>query len=163
GGSGGRIEVHVDAPGGTLISTANIPGTSGAYSNVTATISNPGGSHQLFFVFLRNPGDTGLFVLNWLEFQGNGVSLNQTPFGGGARPIPGTIQAENFDNGGEGVAYHDNDASNNGVEYRLNDGVDIQSTSDTGGSYNVGWVEEGEWMEYSVNVATTGLYTFEAR
>jgi len=163
GGLGGRIEVHADSPNGDLISTVNIPATGSAYSNVTAAITNPGGTRELFFVFLRNPGDTGLFVLNWLEFQGNGISLNQTPFGGTPWSIPGTIQAENFDNGGEGVAYHDNDSSNNGVEYRLSDGVDIQTTADTGGGYNVGWVEGGEWMEYNVNVTTTGLYTFEAR
>ena len=65
--------------------------------------------------------------------------------------------------GGEGVAYHDNDASNNGVEYRFSEGVDIQTTTDAGGGYNVGWVEGGEWMKYTVNVATSGLYTFEAR
>ncbi|MBI3852950.1 MAG: ThuA domain-containing protein [Verrucomicrobia bacterium] len=163
GGLGGRIEVHMDSPGGALISTANIPVTGGSYTNVTAAITNSGGTHELFFVFLRNSGDAGLFVLNWLEFQGNGVSLNQTPFSGTPLPIPGTIETENFDNGGEGVAYHDNDPSNNGVEYRLSDGVDIQSTTDVGGGYNVGWVEGGEWMEYTVNVATSGLYTLEAR
>jgi len=162
-GLGGRIEIHADSPGGPLISTAYIPATGGLYTNVVAAISNPGGTRTLFFVFLRNPGDTGLFVLNWLEFQGDGVSLDQTPFGGAARAIPGTIQAEDFDNGGDGIAYHDNDASNNGIEYRLTDGVDIQGTSDTGGGYNVGWVEGGEWMEYTVNVATSGLYSLEAR
>lgn len=32
-----------------------------------------------------------------------------TPFGGKPWPIPGLIQAENFDEGPEGVAYHDTD------------------------------------------------------
>ena len=31
----------------------------------------------------------------------------QAPFTGSPITIPGTIQAENYDNGGEGVAYHD--------------------------------------------------------
>jgi hypothetical protein len=38
----------------------------------------------------------------------------ETPFGGQPWPVPGTIQAEDFDNGGEGVAYHDADPANHG-------------------------------------------------
>ena len=37
----------------------------------------------------------------------------QTPFGGAARPVPGMIQAEDFDDGGAGVGYGDSDAGNN--------------------------------------------------
>ena len=76
--------------------------------------------------------------------------------------VPGQIEAENYNLGGEGVAYHDLDASNNGGQYR-NDGVDIEPTSDTGGGYDVGWVAAGEWMKYTVNVATTGTYTLGVR
>src|SRR5207248_2918042 len=64
------------------------------------------------------------------------------PYGGSAAPVPGTIQAENFDYGGEGVAYHDFDASNNGGAYRA-EGVDIQATGAAGsdpGGYDIGWV-----------------------
>jgi glucose/arabinose dehydrogenase/type 1 glutamine amidotransferase len=162
-GAGGRIEVHVDSASGPLISTANIPATGGAYTNVTTTVTDPGGTHQYFFVFLRNPGDTGLFVLNWMEFQGSGISLSQSPFGGTPWAVPGTIQAEDFDNGGEGIAYHDTDASNNGGQYRPTEGVDIEATSDTGTGYDVGWTAGGEWLEYAVNVSTSGVYKLEAR
>ena len=72
------------------------------------------------------------------------------------------IQAESFDTGGEGVAYHDNDASNNGGQYR-SEGVDIEGTSDTGGGFNVGWVNAGEWLEYSVDVAAPGTYDLKLR
>ncbi len=87
----------------------------------------------------------------------------QSPYGGTAWAIPGTIQAENYDLGGEGVAYHDNDAANNGGQYRPSEGVDIETTSDIGGGYNVGWTRTGEWIEYTVNVQTTGAYTLTAR
>ena len=87
---------------------------------------------------------------------------SQTPYGGTARAIPGTIQAEDFDNGGEAVAYHDIDTANNGGQYRTT-GVDVESTSDTGGGYDVGWMRTGEWIEYTVNVATAGTYTLAAR
>ncbi|KPV49238.1 hypothetical protein SE17_33765, partial [Kouleothrix aurantiaca] len=86
----------------------------------------------------------------------------QTPYGGTARAIPGTIQAEDFDNGGEAVAYHDLDTANNGGQYRTT-GVDVETTSDTGGGYDVGWMRTGEWIEYTVNVGTAGTYTQAAR
>jgi len=161
-GAGGRIETHVDSVSGTLISTAQIPATGGAYSNIAASIVDPHGTHTLYFVFLRNPGDTNLFALNWIEFQGPGLSLSPTPFGGSPRSLPGTIQAEDFDNGGEGVAYHDVEPANYGGAYRST-GVDIQGTSDVGGGYNIGWMAAGEWLKYSVNVSTPGRYTLSSR
>src|SRR5205814_2936833 len=53
-GWGGRIETRVDSPAGPLISTANVPFTAGAYTNITAPLSDPQGTHTLCFVFLRN-------------------------------------------------------------------------------------------------------------
>ena len=41
--------------------------------------------------------------------------------------------------------------------------VDFEATSDAGGGYNVGWVSAGEWLNYTVKVATAGLYTIEFR
>ena len=78
------------------------------------------------------------------------------------RPIPGTIQAEDYDAGGEGVGYHDTTAVNSGGQYR-NDGVDIEVTADTGGGYNVGWVAATEWLKYTVSVQAAGTYTLRAR
>jgi hypothetical protein len=88
------------------------------------------------------------------------VGSQQVPYGGVAWDIPGTIQAENFDVGGEGIAYHDVDASNIGGAYRTG-GVDIAGGMD--GSSIVGWTKGGEWLEYTVNVTTAGNYTLEAR
>jgi len=161
-GMGGRIETHVDSVSGTLIGTAFIPATAGVYTNITASITDPRGTHTLYFVFLRNPGDVNLFALNWVEFQGPGLSLSPTPFGGTARSLPGTVQSEDFDDGGEGVAYHDVESANYGGAYR-NTGVDIQGTSDAGGGYNIGWMAVGEWLKYTVNVSTAGRYTLSSR
>jgi hypothetical protein len=75
--------------------------------------------------------------------------------------IPGVIEAIDFDHGGEGVAYHDKEAENLGGFYRPREGVDIQSTSE-GGS-GVSWIEDGEWLEYTVDVAEAGTYTLKVR
>ena len=90
------------------------------------------------------------------------VPPSSTPFGGTAALIPVVIEAENFDEGGEGIAYHDLTTGNAGGQYRQTD-VDIATTSDAGGGYALGYVAAGEWLKYSVSVAAAGSYTLEAR
>jgi LmbE family N-acetylglucosaminyl deacetylase len=90
------------------------------------------------------------------------VTSSSTPFYGTPFVIPATIQAEDFDNGGEGVAYHDTDAANLGGQYRST-GVDIEATTDTGGGFNVGWVKGGEWLKYSISVPSAGSYNLDTR
>lgn len=77
--------------------------------------------------------------------------------------IPGVIQVEDFDNGGQGVAYNDTNTGNTGGTYRAAEGVDIQATSDSGGGNNVGWVANGEWLEYTVNNVAAGNYDIDFR
>lgn len=85
---------------------------------------------------------------------------NQTPFGGTASAIPGTINSVNFDNGGPGVAYNDTTNGNQGSGARQNTNVDTENRANGG---NVGWIANGEWLEYTVNVATAGNYTINAQ
>ncbi len=82
-GTGGTIEVRVDSPTGALISTAGVQPTGSwqTYMGVNAPITDPGGTHELFFVFVRNPGDTNLFNLNWIDFNGTGVAAPGPPAG----------------------------------------------------------------------------------
>lgn len=87
----------------------------------------------------------------------------QAPYGGTPRPVPGTVQVEDFDEGGEGVSWHDLTVGNSGRQGRTTD-VDLQDCGDTSGcGFNLGWTQPGEWLEYTVQVASTGTYTFEAR
>ncbi len=58
--------------------------------------------------------------------------------------LPGRIEAEDYDAGGEGVAYHDTTPGNEGGVYRLDD-VDIEPLTGSKG-YNVGWIRPGEWL-----------------
>lgn len=100
------------------------------------------------------PGQSAATMV-WTPGGGN----SQTPYSG-VISVPGTVEAENFDNGGQGVAYNDSDASNNGGQYRST-GVDISNASE--GGFNVGWTSDGEWLEYTVNVASAGDYDFTFR
>ncbi|MBO3747869.1 carbohydrate-binding protein [Streptosporangiaceae bacterium NEAU-GS5] len=84
------------------------------------------------------------------------------PYGGTPAAIPGTVQAENYDTGGQGVAYNVNSVNGTANGYRA-DGVDLETTSDTGGGYNVGWTSTGQWFRHTVNVATAGTYTVAVR
>lgn len=76
--------------------------------------------------------------------------------------VPGTIQAEDFDQGGEGVAYHDIDAHFSPF-YRTTEHVYVENCSNPDGGCNVGSTWGGEWLEYTVEVAAAGAYNFEAR
>lgn len=87
------------------------------------------------------------------------------PFSGMPVELPGTIEAENYDLGGEGIAYHDNEEENLSVTagsatYRSDDGADIEVG--TSATY-ISNTNDGEWTNYTVNVAETGNYNFEFR
>lgn len=83
------------------------------------------------------------------------------PYGGTPAAVPGTVQAEDYDTGGQGVAYNVTSVNGN-ASYRA-DGVDLDNTADTGGGYNLGWTGGGQWFRYTVDVATAGTYTLGLR
>ncbi len=85
-----------------------------------------------------------------------------TPYGGKPRPIPGRIEAENFDEGGEGVAYHDFEAANLAGQYRLSEGVEPMNIS-SGGGKKVGYIRNGEWLNYTVDVKASEKYILKLR
>lgn len=150
-GQGGTF--HIEFNGVDRTGPIAVPNT-GAWQNwttVSRDISVEAGA-QVVRLVLDSAGSSGsIGNINWFRL---------TTASGHA--IPGTIQAEDFDDGGEGVAYHDTDTSNNGGAYRST-AVDIQATQDAGGGYDVGWTRPGEWLRYTVNVAVAGYYTFDVR
>ncbi len=107
---------------------------------------------------IRVPEYDTVFVAT---YRSTGSRQNPFPLGNAPATIPGKIEIENFDTGGEGIAYHDNSTANQGNQYRTNEGVDLENCNE--GGFNIGYVNGGEWLEYSVNVTVTGKYTFSAR
>ena len=79
--------------------------------------------------------------------------------------IPGIIHATNYDLGQILFTYNDtefenlgNGIWNNGYSYR-NDGVDIEACNDfSSNGFNVGWIENGEWLKYTIDATQSGLY-----
>jgi aryl-phospho-beta-D-glucosidase BglC (GH1 family) len=79
------------------------------------------------------------------------------------------VPAVDYDLGRNGFAYFDLDtadyhvatgkytAGNRGRVYR-NDGVDIAVDSTAKGKYYVNYIEDGEWLQYSLQVPKTGNY-----
>ncbi|MES2795508.1 MAG: carbohydrate-binding protein [Bacteroidota bacterium] len=126
------------------------------------------------------------FIL--LLFNILGIKLTAQTYQGRAwhdstQVIPGKIQCELFDEGGEGLAFHDFDSINNGSgklnpndgtyfnTFRMKEGVDISYTKTKGidnNDYNVveplmdqlyvGWTKPGEWIKYSVDIKEAGTY-----
>ena len=70
--------------------------------------------------------------------------------------MPGKIEAEDFDPAG----YSDSSETNEGGAYRTDTGVDIKSIS---GGNAVGWITNGEYLEYSVYVQNAGTYDVYVR
>jgi beta-glucanase (GH16 family) len=91
-----------------------------------------------------------------------GAGCPQAPYRMTPAAVPGTIEAEDYDLGGQGVAYDDAEPNNNGGAYRAAEGVDLESTTDAGSGFNVGWTVPGEWTEYTVDAAA-GTYDVEVR
>lgn len=75
--------------------------------------------------------------------------------------VPGFIEAEYFDLGGDNVAYRDLGA-NTGGGIRLDEDVDISRSGD-GEGYDVTEIINREWLTYTIDVAETGRYRVEAR
>jgi hypothetical protein len=164
-GAGGTL--HVEANGRDVTGPLTIPDTGGwqNWTTVSQAASLTAGV-QTLRVVVDAAGPTGVVGnLNWVRLTAVTTPPPPPatqPYHGTPAAIPGRIEAEEFDIGAEGAAYHDLSAENTGGQFRTT-GVDIESTTDVGGGFNVGWIAPGEWLAYSVNVATSATYTLEAR
>jgi uncharacterized protein involved in high-affinity Fe2+ transport len=156
--------LHIDNSAGTNLSgDVNVPATGGYQTWATdiATVTLPAGTQTLTV-----DQDNGGWNINFLAFGLNtstGGGSGEAPYGGTAAAVPGTVQAENYDTGGQGVAYNVTSVNGSANSYR-SDGVDLEATTDTGGPANdLGWTAAGQWFKYTVNVATAGTYTVGLR
>jgi len=161
-GAGGSF--HLEMGGSNVSGAMTIPNTGGwqAWQTLTKSVTLSGGTQIARLVFDSAGSSGAVGNISTLQFatSTSGGSGGPTPYSGTAVQLPGTIQAANFDNGGEGVAYHDTTDGNAGGGYRQTD-VDIESSVE--GGYDVGWIAAGEWLNYSVNATSAGSYTAQLR
>ncbi len=136
---------------------------------------------------------TGVFYFGGCASPGlkgyQGTPFHDSVYAGGPQKIPGRVQCAYYDLGGEGVAYHDSDATNSGSgalnkpdgtylnEFRINESVDISYTKfhhqiqiddnpfnlvqPTEGQLYVGWTQPGEWFNLTVAVKRAGVYMLD--
>jgi acid phosphatase len=161
---GGGGSFHLEMNGADMTGAITIPVTDDwqVWQDVTRTVTLAAGA-QIAKVVMDAPGTGSSSVGNFLSIGFVAASSSfpsSTPFSGSPIPLPGVIEAEQFDNGGEGVAYHDLSPGNSGGWYRSTD-VDIEPASS--GGFDVGWVSAEEWLNYTVNVTSAGTYTFVFR
>lgn len=74
---------------------------------------------------------------------------------------PYELPAANFDLGGEGYAFHDNDATNRtgNDNYRKNNGDTMSTPVEVeGNGTNIGYTNADEWLVYTVDVSEAGKY-----
>ncbi|MDR2774874.1 MAG: Ig-like domain-containing protein [Tannerella sp.] len=107
------------------------------------------------------PNSIDTFHTAWevLEF----TTVESTPFNGPhilSAAAPCIIQARDFDFGGEGLAFHDDNSNSSGQNYRASNG-DTKGGDNVDLEGNIGWVNAGEWQVYTVEVQDDGLYRLD--
>lgn len=122
---------------------------------------------------------------DFLQADYKGTPFSDNLYKGGPQEIPGKLQCEYYDFGGEGIAYHDSDTINSGSgklnpadgsylhDFRMKEAVDISFTKFKeppidNNAYNfvqpekdqlyIGWTQPGEWTKYTIIVKKTGIY-----
>ena len=74
-----------------------------------------------------------IWNINWIEFDSGAIA---------PKPIPGKIEAEAYD---------------------TMQGIQMEKTADTSGDLDVGWIDNGDWLNYTVNALYAGTYTVSLR
>jgi beta-glucanase (GH16 family) len=166
------------APGSNITLTANASSSNGMITKVDfyqdavkigETFVSPyqmtwnnvlAGNYKITCVAYSSKGLTTLSDTTTIIVGSNAIT---SPYAGTPANIPGTIEAENYDLGGQNKAYYDSDTQNTGGLYRPYEGVDIEQCTDTGGGYDVGWTQNNEWLNYTINVSDSGTYQIDTR
>jgi endoglucanase len=132
-------QIQLKAVDGTVLGTVTIPSTNGwqSWSTFTTNVTLPAGTQKL-----RIYDASGAWNFNWFELVPGSSSTTTTTSTPTVVAATIKVEAENYVKG---------------------NAVMTQTTSDAGGGLNVGGINTGSWMDYSVNVAAAGNYTFSAR
>ena len=156
-------DLTVTAPDGTEVAVSLVSVDAGM---ATYAIAAPGGTWDISeagdYTVSINAGEIS-------DATGNSATagvlgtVNLTVTGDVVEPAETIrIEAEDYLTGMNGVAYLDTSRGNFGGVYG-NDYVDVEVTEDDGGGYNVGWIQNGEFLTYNVDVNQAGTYNIVLR
>ena len=165
---GDKVEIHTGSATGTLAGTCTLKntGNKNTFAENSCEVTGLKGIVEQVFLVFKGSRDSTMAIKAW-GFEGSGTTPPepQKPFGGKAWVVPGKIEAENFDEpgtgrGGDVDSYNESDSENHGdSDLRDGTGVDLYKKA-TG--VVVGYNTEGDWLEYTINVAKAGDYTLYA-
>lgn len=159
---GGSVRLSLETEGATPDKVAFYDGT-----NLVGTINAPPYTIEAGNL---SPGIHGMYARIYIgeDFRiSNQVSIQvgeQVPWTGLPAALPGTIEAglyDKFEGGtGQEISYVDMSPSNEGG---FRPGEYVDAVADPGEGAIVGWIASGEWLEYTVDVETAGLYDLSFR
>ena len=160
-GGAGKLELHASSEKGALLASIDVPESS-KWEEHTFALTDAAGVDDLFFVVKQ-----GGFDFDYWYMVSNASAVPQTPYNGVAAALPGKIETENYDVGGHNKAFYDNDRENQGEAYR-EDEVDVVAIDDskcgdaacTG--FAIGYTQDDEWVEYTINVTADAKYDITA-
>ncbi|MFL6450907.1 MAG: carbohydrate-binding protein [Bryobacteraceae bacterium] len=145
-------------PGGTDYDVTRNSETGSTELWLKTSTATPTGTYSLIVAYSDEAANSSTVQLT--------VGTRSTPFTGTAPSVPGTtVQAENWDAGTEGTAYDNPDlfTQPDSSPYRAGENVALELASDVGGGYDVSFIGAGEWLNYTVNVTQSGLFSIQSR
>ena len=164
----GGNTIAVSVEGGPTLATFALPDSNGGDTSFAGTVfaETPSqnivlgaGEQTLRFTFDGSPASNG-YVADFRAFTLEEVEVDgQTPFPGPDAPELGdilTVDALNYDDGGQGIAYNDAPGLAGGTNGgRAGSDVEVTANGD------IGWIEDDEWLEYTIDVADAGSYDID--
>ncbi len=148
--AGGQIRVLLDD---VLLAAIDVPNTGSLTSWQTVSVSGlhlPDKTNTELRLEMVGSG----YRVNWIDFK------TRRPYLSEPIKIPGRLEFENYDVGGQNISYFDTTLLNSYNHYRSDD-VDILTSQDNDGGYAT-YVTTGEWMEYTCDIMP-GTYTIVVR
>ncbi|WP_282080085.1 carbohydrate-binding protein [Aquimarina algiphila] len=125
------------------------------------------GQHTAKLKVTKLPDGTSIYIgqamVHNLPSESN-IEDKQKPFKE-VHTIPGRIEAEDFDTGGEGIAFHEvNTNKKSETNYRSEQDLDveIETKPNQSNGHIISWTRDNEWLEYTIQVKNTGEYMIKA-